>query len=377
MRTSKPFVSVALSLVFVAGCKTSKPASDVPPERAPEVPVVVKESVRVGDDKPLGGGDEIVICGKRVSTGAPVVLWVDLPRYDASSEEPRFSQLSDDSKKPRGRRYQPGRVQKIPNPRFVAAPEDGMADERSDLEKVETLSEAVVPRDCRDPKLAAEVIDQFVLHFDVCGLSRTCFRVLQDERGLSVHFMIDIDGTIYQTIDVRDTTWHATKANSRSIGVEIANMGAYVPGRASALDEWYARDAKGVYIKIPERIHDTGLRQLGFVGRPARDARVRGVIQGDELEQYDYTPEQYKSLVRLTAALCRELPKLKPDAPRDEHGVVTNHVLSDAEWQSFQGILGHYHVQKNKNDPGPAFNWEPFLADVKKRMAELDLPPRP
>lgn len=377
MRTSKLLASVALSLFCVTGCKTSKPAADAPPGPTHEAVPVANESVRASDDKPFGVGDEIVICGKRVHTGAPVVLWIDPPHYDATSESPRFSAASDDEKKPKGLRYQPGRVQKIPNPKFVAPPEDGMPDERSDLEKLETLNESVVPRECRDPKLAADAIDQFVLHFDVCGLSRTCFRVLQDERGLSVHFMVDIDGTIYQTIDVRDTTWHATKANPRSVGVEIANMGAYPVGRASPLDDWYARDARGTYIKIPERIQETGLRTLGYVGRPARDQRVRGVIQGDDLEQYDFTPEQYKSLVKLAAALCRELPKIRPDAPRDERGVVVNHVLSDEEWQNFHGILGHYHVQKNKNDPGPAFDWEPFLADVKKRMAELELPPKP
>ena len=46
-----------------------------------------------------------------------------------------------------------------------------------------------------------QVVDQFVIHFDVCGTSRRCFEVLQDKRGLSVHFMLDIDGTIYQTLD--------------------------------------------------------------------------------------------------------------------------------------------------------------------------------
>jgi len=38
-----------------------------------------------------------------------------------------------------------------------------------------------------------------VIHFDDAGTSRTCFLVLQDDRDLSVHFMLDLDGTIYQT----------------------------------------------------------------------------------------------------------------------------------------------------------------------------------
>ncbi|MEM9559092.1 MAG: N-acetylmuramoyl-L-alanine amidase, partial [Planctomycetota bacterium] len=39
-----------------------------------------------------------------------------------------------------------------------------------------------------------------------------------------------VDGTIYQTLDVTERAWHATKANSRSVGIEIAQIGAYPPG---------------------------------------------------------------------------------------------------------------------------------------------------
>ena len=71
------------------------------------------------------------------------------------------------------------------------------------------------------------VVDQFVIHFDACGTSRQCFNVLQDHRDLSVHFMLDLDGTIYQTLDLKERAWHATSSNSRSIGIEIANIGVY------------------------------------------------------------------------------------------------------------------------------------------------------
>ena len=76
------------------------------------------------------------------------------------------------------------------------------------------------------------VVDQFVIHFDVSGTSRQCFNVLHDPRDLSVHFMFDLDGTIYQTLDLKERAWHATSSNSRSVGIEIANIGAY-PTNAS------------------------------------------------------------------------------------------------------------------------------------------------
>jgi hypothetical protein len=59
------------------------------------------------------------------------------------------------------------------------------------------------------------VVDQFVLHYDVSGTSRRCFQVLHDQRGLSVHFMLDVDGTVYQTLDLKERAWHATSSNSR------------------------------------------------------------------------------------------------------------------------------------------------------------------
>ena len=49
--------------------------------------------------------------------------------------------------------------------------------------------------------------------------------------------------------------------------------------------------------------------------------------------------------------------------------------VSDEEWQAFGGILGHYHISESKVDPGPAIDWEPFLAAVRARRAELELEP--
>ena len=34
--------------------------------------------------------------------------------------------------------------------------------------------------------------------------------------------MLDVDGTIYQTLDVKERAWHATTSNTRAVGIEIA-----------------------------------------------------------------------------------------------------------------------------------------------------------
>ena len=83
---------------------------------------------------------------------------------------------------------------------------------------------------------------------------------------------------------------------------------------------------------------------------------------------YDLTPPQYESLAKLTAALCKAFPKLRPDAPRDPSGQVLARTLKPDEFASFGGVLGHFHVQDNKADPGPAFDWERFLTQTRREM---------
>lgn len=295
-------------------------------------------------------GDEIVVCGQRFHTGAPVVLWTQAPGYDSYqliAEKPKTPGATPEFKLA----YQPGRQRTV-----------------GDAGPGEKMVEMLVAPHNADLASLQKVVDQFVLHYDVCGVSRTCHRVLR-ERGLSVHFMLDVDGTIYQTMDLADTAWHATKSNPRSVGVEIANMGAYASATAKPLTEWYAHDVTGTYVSLPERLQGGGVRVTDTILRPARTDPVRGEIHGTSYVQYDFTPEQYESLAKLTAALSRALPRITPDAPRGKDGKVTSTVLTDAEWAKFGGVLGHYHVQRNKQDPGPAFDWEKFLGAVRGELA--------
>ncbi len=291
-------------------------------------------------------GQSIVVAGTRVQIGAPVVLWTQPGGYDAYSRALAFPSTPP-ADPPTGLRYLPGRE---------CAPE-------------KTLQQL---REC---------VDQFVLHYDVCGTSRVCFKVLHDQRKLSVHFLLDLDGTIYQTLDVAETAWHATKSNGRSVGVEIANIGAYPPGQSSALDEWYTSDELGPRVRIPVRLGEPGIRTQDFVARPSQPQRVRGTIQDQELEMWDLTPAQYESLARLSAGLHRALPKIRLEAPREVPGVsssaVSTRALSQEAWEAFSGILGHYHVQDEKYDPGPAFDWDRLLRRARELASRMPTPAAP
>jgi N-acetylmuramoyl-L-alanine amidase len=197
--------------------------------------------------------------------------------------------------------------------------------------------------------------------------------VLHDVRNLSVHFMLDIDGTIYQTLDVKERAWHAAASNDRSVGIEIANIGAYPPraeGLPDMLARWYGQDEGGTVITIPQNLGDGGVRTPGFVGRPARDEPVVGKIHGQRLMQYDLTPEQYDSLIRLTAALCTVLPRIACDYPRDDQGQLIRTTLQPEQLESHRGLIGHWHSQRNKIDPGPAFQWERVVLGAQRLMGD-------
>jgi N-acetyl-anhydromuramyl-L-alanine amidase AmpD len=186
-------------------------------------------------------------------------------------------------------------------------------------------------------------VRQIVLHYDVAGTSAQCFKVL-NARKLSVHFMVDLDGTVYQTCDTSVRAFHAGAFNDASVGIEIANVGAYA--KREELERLWPFPPGVVRGALPP----------GYVPRPARPGPLRGRIHGTELWQQDFTDAQYEALGRLCAALCGALD-LPARAPTDR-GVL-------AAPAAFDGILGHYHLTTAKVDPGPAFDWSRFLAAVR------------
>jgi N-acetyl-anhydromuramyl-L-alanine amidase AmpD len=264
------------------------------------------------------GGDEIIVAGRKFHTGTRVVTWLEPGGYDGQAKTP------------------------VPRAALAGLPPS------------------------REFAALQKTIDQFVLHYDGCGLSRICFNTLK-ERKLSVHFLLDVDGTIYQTLDLREHAAHATIANDRSIGIEIANLGAYpeVGKERTVLDEWYRRDAAGqTVLKPPARVKETGIRTPGFVVRPARPGPVRGALQGQALVQYDFTPEQYAALAKLTVALGRVFPQIALDYPHGRDGRLIPQALSAGKYAGYHGVLGHFHVQANKVDPGPAFQWRRLFDEI-------------
>ncbi|MCC6680830.1 MAG: N-acetylmuramoyl-L-alanine amidase [Phycisphaeraceae bacterium] len=282
-------------LLLIAGCTATPTLAPRPTAYQAPTPPISSDS-----------GDQIVICGRRYSIGAPVVLWTDPQGFNAY----------------RGGHFNDRVTRDEPN------------HEPPGFEQLQGM------------------VDQFVIHYDAAGTSPRCFSILE-KRGLSVQFMLDIDGTIYQTMDLQHRAWHASEANSRSIGVEIANLGAFRDINTPLFEKWYTRDMFGVRLTPPPgRIYPTL--------RPARPYPVQGEIQHRLLTQYDYTDAQYESLSHLTAALSRIFPKLELAWPQQDY------VLSPQQFEQWHGLLGHHHITTSKVDPGPAFDWQRVIRRAKE-----------
>ncbi|WP_432798111.1 N-acetylmuramoyl-L-alanine amidase [Poriferisphaera sp. WC338] len=327
--------TAAVAITMIAGCNTAKKPGDM-----------IKRS-----------GQEIVVAGQLFNVGAPVVLWMDEGGYDAYRVDKRFGD------------YQYAKWEhnkdKLDTPNRYNLRYGKTTQEKWDPDQIEQLRGGGW-----DLKTLQDTVDQFVYHYDVCGTSERCFKVLHDMRGLSVHFMLDIDGTIYQTMDLKERAWHAGTSNDRSIGIEIANIGAYSDkelAKDGTLDKWYGSDKNGdTIITLPAYMGDGGIRTPNFVGKPFENDPTVGKVQGRKLTQYDLTPEQYDSLIKLTAALSKVFPKIKLDYPRGEDGKLNTKVLIGDELNNYQGLIGHYHISKRKIDPGPAFQWDYVIEEAKK-----------
>jgi N-acetylmuramoyl-L-alanine amidase len=288
---------------------------------------------------PFVPGTALLAAGERLEAGTPIILFEDPVGFDAYAL----------------------RCFSVNQPHPIESDGTGPLERygRRTPRGLDARSERAVREGGWNLGLLQRQIRALVLHYDAVGTSTRCFRALHDRRGLSCHFLLDLDGTIYQTLDLREAAWHAKPVNDWTIGVEIANLGASPTPRT--FGAWYVAEGDSVVIRPPAAVQP-GRQFRDIVLRPRRPEPVAGSIHGQRFVQYDFTPEQYLSLARLAAALNRHFPRIRLEVPRDARGEVLKTVLPPAARDAFEGILGHFHVSRDKYDPGPAFDWSGFLA---------------
>ncbi|MCO5169732.1 MAG: N-acetylmuramoyl-L-alanine amidase [Planctomycetes bacterium] len=330
-RTSARAAALALALAASACGSSGRTPAPAPPTSTPaaprpDAPAAPALPGHADEPAPARVGTAIIVGGRRVEVGAPVVTWEDAGGHDAHREKCAFSDAVLPSSPAAG----------CDTPRRYAA---------------------------RD--IDAAKVDLVVVHYDVAWTSRNCFRILHDVRGLSCHFLLDVDGTIYQTLDLALRARHAGGVNDRSVGIEIAHPGPLE--LTAGLADRYARDEATGAVRFDLGARSGDVRTDDFVVRPSRAEPVAGPIHGRTYTMYDFTDAQYDALARLLAALDRAFPDLRLEAPRGPDGAVTTTVADPATFGAAAGVgvIGHYHVTRAKQDPGPAFDWERVLAAAR------------
>jgi len=162
----------------------------------------------------------------------------------------------------------------------------------------------------------------FVNHWDVALSAKKCANIL-GKRGISIHFCLDNDGTIYQLLDTQHGAWHAGGRlwNHRSIGVEISN--AYYP----KYQEWYERH--------------------GFGPRPIQsNAWCHGQKMPDFLDFYEIQTQALKALWKAVA----EAYSIPLECPTDANGCLVTTVDKRCTDGEFHGFLNHYNLTRGKID---------------------------
>ena len=189
-----------------------------------------------------------------------------------------------------------------------------------------------------DLRAVQSMVRMFTVHHDGCPNAKTTFSVLHDERGISVHFIIDNDGTIYQNLDLGLMGFQAAGFNPWSVGVELCNRG----------------DAK----KYPGYYEtDRGTRGKK---RTVSTCKVNESIY----LAYDYNEEQVQALEELARALRYALPNIPIEYPQEKPGVQSWKTLPLHQAEAFSGYMGHFHQTARKWDPGP-FDFKRFCDRVR------------
>jgi hypothetical protein len=199
----------------------------------------------------------------------------------------------------------------------------------------------VIPANCyRAAKKGKRKPHMIVTHYDVCLSANSCYRVLT-KKGISSHFAIDNDGTIYQMVDTQHTAWHAgnRKVNKAAIGIDLSN-GVY-----TKYQNWYRKNKHGARPVLTNvKVHGTAIREcLGFY------------------------PAQIGAFKALVKALCTHYD-IPFEMPFAEDGTVSRTVCPEVAQGKFKGIVNHYHVTRGKWDTAN-LDWDTIYKELNNIYA--------
>jgi len=175
-------------------------------------------------------------------------------------------------------------------------------------------------------------IDLVVLHASG-GLSAREHLLRTGLGPTATHFLVDWDGTIFQTLDLGLKAHHTADdaVNDRSISITLVN-----PMKTESQP-------------LPDGA--TGSEHLRPLPAPAH-------VHGELVQTWGYTAGQERSLARLLLALSGTFTKLPRRTP------LAMEVLSE---QDQVGVVGMLHLDATALDPGPGLDWNSVRRTLQSR----------
>lgn len=247
----------------------------------------------------MSNNTSIVVCGQKFDIGKRVILWNESNGFNGYDTSKHVTEYQD---------RKTGKIQRI-------VVEGKRYSDRNKLFKINTLDKL------------QDKVSQFFLHHSGLYRSRDTFEVLHNQRRLSVQFILDDDddGTLYQTLDLKEKAWHGGRNNSISVGIEI--------------------DSRAQANRFPDAYDEAHQKKYGVGPRKKRLDKV----QNYWMNGYEYSDAQYDTLIRLGAKMVEIFPKIKVDFPRDKYGLIAEYALPNP--LKHNGFICHYNATKTKIDP--------------------------
>lgn len=164
--------------------------------------------------------------------------------------------------------------------------------------------------------------DRIILHHDACLSAASCFKVLI-KRGVSTHFIIDNDGTIWQVLDpLRFRAWSAGRWDAGAAAIDFSN----------ACELAYAKHYKPPRPVLTQIIHGAGVRWTGLY------------------------PAQVDACANLVRLLCARMD-IPAEVPLYPDGTAKLELLDPVP----DGVIGHLHCSRGKD--GRPNKADPFGLD--------------
>jgi N-acetyl-anhydromuramyl-L-alanine amidase AmpD len=210
------------------------------------------------------------------------------------------------------------------------------------LDNLLNINSTTYQWDANDYEPYPSTKDKIALHFTAGSSADSAATSLATPDYISVPFIVDKDGTIYQCYSTKYWAFHLGVKNAGkgefdkvSIAIEIVNEGPLVQKNDGLY--WWPRNFNVRFCGL----EDTD--RYYKLSKPWRDYSYFTT----------YTAAQYDSLGKLVAYLC-----VMHDIPPTMIPGIGSELVTVEFLRAFKGIFTHHNIRADKTDCSPALNYD-------------------